>query len=233
MIFLCDFETDELIMKNSLSLIFLLSLVSGCAMTVVEEPIPEEMLIQGAELSRAPIPEKQALIEFTTNVSIPVAIAVANNDPKCSFRKLKPVGVAAKSFDPGKPESNSGLDGNRRYLKGVGNMKVAVRPIAPEKVYFYVDADEEVIISTRAQMSESNGYYSRSLSCGPLVTRFLPKAGQQYHLQFLGAGRDCSVLLQKAGSGNEADSVDNYSVWSCGGGKASSPITRPLNAGGR
>lgn len=205
-------------MKNSLSLLFSLLFVSGCTMTIIEEPVTEEMLVQGANLSRAPIPKEKSLIEFTTNVSIPVALAELQDNTECSSVKSKPIGVATKAFDPGMPEDNKNLNGNVRYLKGVGNMKFSARPISLERVYFHADAGKVVTFSALAQMGSSNGYYSHSRSCGPVMVRFSPREGRKYRLEFIGQANSCTIQLQEINKIEITDLEQKYTVWSCKNG---------------
>lgn len=208
---------------NRVIFIFLLSCLSGCSMTIIEEPITEEMLIQGTDLAHSPVSEGKALVEFTTNVSIPVSLATTMDNMGCSSRKLQPIGTATKAFDPNKPEDGKRLNGNVRYLKGVGNMKFAARPISPEKVYFYVDAGRETTFTSRAQMSSSNGYSSNSHSCGPVMMKFSPTAGRQYRFEFVGQDDKCLVQLQKLQKTKDVRSEEKYATWTCKNSSDDSP----------
>lgn len=210
--------------KSTIGALLAIPLLASCAQTIIDAPITEEMRIHGKALSEAPIPENKALMEFTTNVAIPVELRQHQEGIACSSGNKNWVGraTAAKAYDPEKPINEEELTGNFRWLQGTGTGKFKPHLIAPERTFFYVDAGVESVFRSLALLGDGNGIYSRTRSCGPLFFGFTPKAGSRYRYTFVGEGKFCRSLLQEIGDLGDHPQA-SYTTWTCDQNKRKAP----------
>ncbi len=210
--------------KSTIGALLAIPFLAGCAQTIIDAPITEEMRVHGKALSEAPIPENKALMELTTNVAIPVELRQHQDGTACSMGDKNWVGraSAAKAYDPEKPINEEDLTGNFRWLQGTGTGKFKPHLIAPERSFFYVDAGVESVFRSLALLGVGRGNYSRTLSCGPLFFGFTPKAGSRYRYTFVGEGKFCRSLLQEIG-GADDQSQASYTTWKCNRDKQEAP----------